>query len=140
MLVRFCSAIRTIALSKGRTAGRERRSRYSTFSVRRERRAISVRRTPKEQIWQQSQDRRHNQRLFKIQPTELHDLVHAVYDHRGNKDRGDIFPTVSKEPSSVVRIGQHGPAVPNTTLLCISEAGSNREDVRHRWLNNESKR
>jgi tetratricopeptide (TPR) repeat protein len=100
----------------------------------------TVYRTPQQQIRQQRQAGRHNQRFFGIKPPKLHDLVDQVDDHGSDKNLGDVLPTLAQKFLALRRIGQDGPGVRLAPLASVTHPSANRKENRHARLENQPKR
>src|SRR5580698_2022919 len=100
----------------------------------------AVCRTPQQEVRQQSQECRDDERLLRIKPAEFDDLVNEVNDDGNDEDLGDVFPAFPQQIASIVRIADNDPAIGDAVFAGIIPSGAKRKKGGRRRLQNQPQR
>src|SRR5579872_6056973 len=99
-----------------------------------------VRRAAEYQVGDQSQGRRHDQRLAQVNPPQDDGFVYKVNDNRRDEDLGNVVPAFPQQPAPIGGIGEDGPAVGGSSFPGVPQPGADREDGGNQRLDDDSER
>src|SRR5262249_50437902 len=99
-----------------------------------------VHRATEQNVGEKRQDEGHNQRLQRIEPAKNNHLIDQVHNDGESEDSGDRFERVPQPASSIRGVGEERVEVGGTAFPRVYETVTNREDDRHRRLEQEPER
>jgi hypothetical protein len=99
-----------------------------------------VHRPPKQNVGKKRQYEGHNQRLQRIEPTKNNNLIEQVHNDGEDEHSGDCFESFAQPASPIRRVCEERIEVSGAPFPRIFQTVTNREDHRHRRLEQKSKR
>jgi hypothetical protein len=99
----------------------------------------AIHRPSDQQVGNDGENDRDDQRLPRIEPAQNDDLIDGIHGDRDQKDSADGFPTLSQQAFPLRWICKDGPEVGRPICQCVVDSGSNREEDSHGRLKNKAK-